>query len=105
MNKLYDELDKLDEKLKRTGSYDLDKEPCFAELSINECSALKKKNCYECKFYKPLKSQIEVVVKEINSYKNLIPNGTLKTLVGQARAGDLEGAREGLKKNKNMRAL
>jgi len=52
MKKIYDDLDKLDEKLKKYGCFDLNREPCFAETSINSCKILIEKDCYECNFYK-----------------------------------------------------
>ena len=109
MKKTYNDLDKLDEKLKRSGAFELDREPCFAEVSINECSALRVKNCFDCKFYKSAKDQLKVItkdtLKEINSYRGLIAEQTLKTLIGQAKKGDAEGARRGLERVKRMMAL
>ena len=105
MNKAYKELDKLDKRLKKTGAYDMNREKCFAEISIKTCSALKVKNCYQCNFYKPISIQIDVVIKEIQSYRGSIPSQSLKTLVGQAKAGDLAGAMKGLSKVKRMRGI
>ena len=105
MNKAYKELDKLDKRLKKTGAYNMDREQCFAEISISECSALAEKNCYECKFYKPVENQVDVVVKEIQSYRSFLSEQRLKTLVGQAKAGDLIAAMKGLTKIKRMRGI
>ena len=78
----------------------MNREKCFADVSTRTCSALKVKNCYQCNFYKPLSNQTKVVIKELQSYKGTISKQSLKTLVGQARAGDLVGARKGLDKVK-----
>lgn len=37
-------------------------------------------------------------IKELKNYRGLIPKNTLKTIRGQALAGDIEGAEKGLKK-------
>lgn len=37
-------------------------------------------------------------MKEIYNYRHLLPRQTFKTLQGQVRAGDKEGARKGLDK-------
>ena len=37
-------------------------------------------------------------IKELKNHRGLIPKNTLKTIRGQALAGDIEGAEKGLKK-------
>lgn len=41
---------------------------------------------------------MNLFIKEIGKYKDLLPKHTIKALKGQALSGDLEGARKGLKK-------
>lgn len=41
---------------------------------------------------------MNLFVKELGKYKDVLPKHTIKALKGQALSGDLEGARKGLKK-------
>lgn len=77
---------------------------CFADHGIS-CDALREEICEGCKFYKSIKSQIDVLIKEIQSYKDCISKQSLKTLIGQAKAGDINGARIGLKRVKKQGGL
>ena len=52
MKKLWDEIFEGKEEAKRIGAFDLNRKPCFAEPSIDECDVLKEKYCYGCAFYK-----------------------------------------------------
>lgn len=38
----------------------------------------------------------EKIIKELKNYREIMPRQTLKTIRGQAIAGDIEGARKGL---------
>jgi len=38
----------------------------------------------------------ERYIKELKTYRHLLPKQTIKTLRGQALSGDLEGAKKGL---------
>lgn len=46
-------------------------------------------------------------IKLLKDYRGILPRQTIKTLRGQALAGDIEGAKKGLKKevNKYARAI
>jgi len=77
MNKLYDELDKLDERNKKYGINDWDRELCFAETSFDGCSALIEKDCYNCAFYKTQKQKEEddlTTRKRLGFLKNVSVN-------------------------------
>ena len=79
-------------------------EKCFADDGL-WCTVLKVKRCNKCAFYKPLSSQIKVVVKQIKDYEDYIPKQRVRTWIRQAKKGDLEGARKGLDRVKKMNGL
>lgn len=77
---------------------------CFADAGVR-CDALVVKECEGCSFYKPLDSQIEVFLEDMKVYKGIISNQSYKTIAGQAKAGDLIGARRGFEIVKKRSAL
>lgn len=72
---------------------------CFADNGTS-CDALREKNCEGCKFYKSeanhLITAMKDTLRDIERYRGLISEQKLKTLIGQAKSGDVKGARKGL---------